>query len=119
MSDIKVGDRVRVVREYPDEASVYDGKAGTVQAIDGTTYPYNVLVDGEGYPEWMHEVEPLSAPPSPTDRESLVTRAKSLLAGTEHTGADVVAMAVFLAALAGGDESLTHTEDTLRKVRSA
>lgn len=97
MSDVKVGDRVRVVHEFAGGGwSGYDGKMGVVLAVDvGDTYPYDVKVDGEECTVWMHEVERLES--APTDRESLVTRAKSLLAGTEHTGADVIAMAAFLA----------------------
>jgi hypothetical protein len=100
MSDIKVGDRVRVVRKYQVGESDYDGQHGTVTRLDvGDHYPYYVQCDGQGFSVWMHEVQPLT-PATYGDRESLVTRAKTLLAGTEHTGADVVAMAAFLA---GGD----------------
>ncbi|WP_327712432.1 hypothetical protein OG912_32425 [Streptomyces sp. NBC_00464] len=97
MSDIKVNDRVRVVREYSTSESDYDGKYGTVTRLDvGDHYPYYVQCDGQDYSVWMHEVQPLE-PATNGDRESLVFHAKSLLAGTEHTGADVIAMAAFLA----------------------
>lgn len=97
MSNIKVGDRVRVVREYSTGESDYDGKHGTVTRLDvGDHYPYYVQCDGQGYSVWMHEVQPLE-PATHGARESLVTRAKELLKDTAHDGADVIAMAAFLA----------------------
>ncbi|WNI28607.1 hypothetical protein [Streptomyces sp. ITFR-6] len=102
MSDITVGDRVRVVREYENTPGRHAGAVGSVVSIDNRDdrFPYEVRTDGgvNGEGLWVHEVELLdSVSSAAADRESLVTRAKSLLAGTEHTGADVVAMAAFLA----------------------
>jgi hypothetical protein len=96
MSGIKVGDRVEIVtyRTWDEE---YNGFRGVVHDIDTDDIPYHVELDGgEGRRVWAVSVALLDGSAS-SDREALVTRAKELLAGTEHTGADVVAMATFLA----------------------
>ncbi|MGW1547468.1 hypothetical protein [Streptomyces sp. NPDC002346] len=96
MSDIKVGDRVRVVHEYRYDTGSYDGAAGVVEQIDaGDEYPYLVALEDAGRSVWMHAVDRIEEAPS--DREALVARAKELLKDTPHTGADVIAMAAFLA----------------------
>ncbi|MCY0926269.1 hypothetical protein OTB20_08620 [Streptomyces sp. H27-H1] len=75
-------------------------RIGTVMEYDAhdSSLPYYVRWDGDEYAMWMSadDVEGLSAPQT-TSREALATRAKELLAGTAHTGADVVALAAFLA----------------------
>ncbi|WP_030962622.1 hypothetical protein [Streptomyces sp. NRRL S-378] len=63
--------------------------------IEDDEVPFRV-VDDSGGVTWAEEVEPADRPRG-ADREALVTRAKELLAGTEHTAADVIAMAAFLA----------------------
>ncbi|WP_405927860.1 hypothetical protein OG554_03435 [Streptomyces griseus] len=98
MSDVKVGDRVRIVAEYRDIPSDLDGKEGVLAKIDqyDTVYPHFVRVDGSEFATWVHRAEAAS-PRAGTDREALVTRAKELLTGTPHTVADIIAMAAFLA----------------------
>jgi ribosomal protein L24 len=101
VGDIKIGDRVRVVRGNREDLSFADGSTGVVDRVDAhdAELPYRVVVDG-GTNLWVHSVEPLSPTP-PTDREIYVTRAQELLSGTTHNGADVIALARFLA---GEDE---------------
>jgi len=101
MSDIKVGDRVRIVRVYRYSTdSMHVGDTGTVTEVDTDDHslPYNVRLDGESYALWVHSVELIAPePPATNDRETLVARAVELLKDTPHTGADVIAMAAFLA----------------------
>ncbi|CAM5400668.1 hypothetical protein ACTFBT_00990 [Streptomyces microflavus] len=101
MSDIKVGDRVRVVSEYTDGTGSINGRVGAITRIDSgdVVFPYRVLLDGDSEYDatWVYEVRPLEHTPAHADRESLVTLAKTLLAGTPHTVADIIAMANFLA----------------------
>ncbi|MFG2292007.1 hypothetical protein [Streptomyces sp. NPDC048603] len=86
------GARVRRVADH--------SRMGTVDDVDSgdPVMPYHVKWDDDEYGVWVY-AEDIEAVPAPStaDRESLVTRAKELLAGTAHTGADVVAMAAFLA----------------------
>ncbi|MEO3974421.1 hypothetical protein [Streptomyces sp. CAU 1734] len=102
MSGIKVGDWVRVQREYRHDPGQLDGATGTVVALDpeDSAYPFEVRIHGRPHADWVHSVEHIE-PNADTSRETLVTRARELLTGTDHTGADVVAMAHFLA---GGDD---------------
>ncbi|MER6485686.1 hypothetical protein ABT264_19285 [Streptomyces virginiae] len=97
-SSIQVGDRVRVTDADP---ASYVGRVGTVKSVDARDdAPCYLVSFGDGSHGaddgqwWCVNVEPAN--------ESLVTRAKELLAGTDHTGADVIAMAAFLA---GGSSS--------------
>jgi hypothetical protein len=101
MADIKIGDRVRVVRVYPYACdSVYRGYEGIVKGVDprDTDYPYDVTLDDGDFSIWVHEVESLAPDPvHPSDRDALVARAKEHLAGTEHTADDIIRLAEFLA----------------------
>ncbi|MCQ6554741.1 hypothetical protein NPS70_16270 [Streptomyces sp. C10-9-1] len=99
MTDIKPGDRVRIVSEYVTEPGRYAGQYGTVCRVDGDdlTFPYGVLLDGEEGCEWFHSVELVEPGPADLTRADLVVKAKELLAGTPHTAADIIAMARFLA----------------------
>jgi hypothetical protein len=95
MADIKIGDRVRVVRELVAGTGVYDGYTGSVTKVDvGDIYPYLVALDDEKREVWMHDVERVG---SPSDRDALVARAKEHLAGTTHTADDIIRLAEFLA----------------------
>jgi cytosine/adenosine deaminase-related metal-dependent hydrolase len=98
MSEVNVGDRVEIVvyRSYDGE---FNGRIGVVTDVDDLDdgIPFRVrLDDTDDERVWAAEVR-LVTPASTADREALVTRARALLAGTDHTGADVVAMAAFLA----------------------
>lgn len=93
MSDIKVGDRVRFIE--PHRMAGHEGDVAVVDNLDDDA-PYKVVADDGAFLSWTSRVVP--ADPEPvTDRESLVWRAKSLLTGTPHNGADIIAMAAFLA----------------------
>ncbi|MGW6949035.1 hypothetical protein ACWGHD_19175 [Streptomyces xanthophaeus] len=114
---IQVGDRVRVVKDDPDvRPGEFVGLTGEVIAKSGSTTPYKVKfgpgMHGMAAGYWYcAEVERIDEPQAdstsvdlsadadaaPLHRESFVTRAKELLSGTAHTGADVIAMAAFLA----------------------
>nr|WSW58452.1 hypothetical protein OG513_07585 [Streptomyces sp. NBC_00998] len=109
---VKVGDRVRVVK---DDRHNFTGKfiglVGVIGEVDlSSRLRYLVTfgpgrhgdADGTWYCEDVERVdEPAavdqSSPAQVSRLELLVTRAKELLTGTEHTGADVIAMAAFLA----------------------
>ncbi|GAA3018767.1 hypothetical protein [Streptomyces fulvorobeus] len=115
----QIGDRVRVIQGDPHASGDdFAGRVGKLIADDGAhdRIPFLVRfgpgehgdVDGQWYcakVEIVDESTP-EAPPAEAltfttraaiDRETFVARAKSLLAGTDHTGADVIAMAAFLA----------------------
>lgn len=99
MSIIKIGDYVEVTKDrtWTDEDI---GKCGHVTAVDASgedCLPYELKMD-DGRELWFMDVRTVDPPATSADREALVTRAKALLAGTDHTGADIVAMAAFLAA---------------------
>ncbi|WP_328967911.1 hypothetical protein [Streptomyces sp. NBC_00239] len=89
MTVIKIGDRVQ---------GPYVLGVVTDVDPDDSHMPYYVQWDGNDYGLWVREgsVRPIAVA-APSDREALVARAKELLADTHHTGADVVAMAAFLA----------------------
>ena len=66
MSEFKIGDRVRIVREFesPQLKSVYDGMTGTIEAIFPTcTYKYFVRLDEGGHATAFYEVEHLKKYP--------------------------------------------------------
>ncbi|MEV7425209.1 hypothetical protein [Streptomyces sp. NPDC091212] len=91
-----VGDRVRIMR------GARSGRIGTLGCIDESDdgLPYRVDTESGTFIAWTSAVElisPAKTTPDVTPLESCVVRAKELLAGTEHTGADVVAMARLLA----------------------
>ncbi|KDQ65666.1 hypothetical protein [Streptomyces sp. NTK 937] len=98
MNNINVGDRVRIIREYKHRPGPFVGQVGTLTALDpgDDVFPYCVMLDGDSAATWFHKVEPLNSL-SDADRESLVARAKELLADTPHTVADIITMAEFLA----------------------
>ncbi len=57
----KVGDTVKVVREYPDRPSArFDGRVGTLTLIEddqGDDYPFWVQFEDEnGDGDWMHKI---------------------------------------------------------------
>ncbi|MFE7397989.1 hypothetical protein [Streptomyces sp. NPDC057557] len=102
MSDIKVGDRVRVIREFQHTAgnNYYSGRTGTVTEVDtcDPSLPYNVRLDeADGTELWVYSVERIAPEPMPMDRDALVARAKEHLAGTTHTADDIIRLAEFLA----------------------
>ncbi|MGW6855851.1 hypothetical protein [Streptomyces xanthophaeus] len=92
MELLSIGTRVR--------ETAYHDRQGSIRAVD-TSDPlmtYSVKWDGEDSEMWVYTREIEAVPDgAASDRESFVTRAKALLADTDHTGADVVAMAAFLA----------------------
>jgi hypothetical protein len=91
MADIMIGDRVEITRyrRYDDE---FVGQTGIVTQVDSDSTPYLVLTADEGE-IWAEDVRQVAG----SDREALVARALELLKNTPHTGADVIAMAAFLA----------------------
>jgi hypothetical protein len=102
-SALKVGDRFRVTKYRLESAAVEVGEVVTVQSICGSSFQ----TDGrgrEGERRWHFGLENIGNGLERVDavgvagigREALVTRAKALLEGTAHTGADVIAMAAFL-----------------------
>ncbi|WP_435613258.1 hypothetical protein [Streptomyces sp. bgisy159] len=93
---VKVGDLVEIVK-YRSYSSEYEGLTGRVTAIDEDDLPY--LVDTNDAGEvWAVEVRKVSEPaPACPGREALVSKAKSLLADTPHTAADLLRLAEFLA----------------------
>lgn len=95
MADIKVGDRVEITKDR-DWTSEDVGRQGVVTDADyGDDLPYKVKLD-DGDDVWFMDVRKVERP-APTSREAAVSRAKELLTGTDHTGADVIRMAEFLA----------------------
>ncbi|PPS86467.1 hypothetical protein [Streptomyces sp. MH60] len=114
----KVGDRLRVTEAGANCAPVREGQIITVHATDydndnGVDYVRTRLGDVDEYAYFisLDNVEPVTdepadliesaadASPEPTPSSSFahhVTEAKRLLADTDHTGADVVALAVEL-----------------------
>ncbi|AKZ59208.1 hypothetical protein SAM23877_6163 [Streptomyces ambofaciens ATCC 23877] len=93
---IKVGDLVTIVRaEY--SARDEDGRTGIVDEVDDNDdrLPYRIVDEAGDFVAWAAEVrkvdEPEDATPSPFAR--YVDEAKKLLAGTDHTGTDVIALA--------------------------
>ncbi|KKL93497.1 hypothetical protein LCGC14_1874100 [marine sediment metagenome] len=63
--EIKIGDRVRIVREYPDETSNNDGNDGKIGVMCNSTdqptmYPYLVELE-DGTKLGVHKVELLSS----------------------------------------------------------
>jgi hypothetical protein len=93
---VKVGDRVVVTQNgmvYERDENV--GREGTLLSIDHADpqQPYKVDVDGDGV-WWCKEVAPVSvSAPAPSPFAAHVDEAKRLLAGTDHTGADVIVLA--------------------------
>lgn len=85
---VKVGDYVEVTK-YRNCDSRYVGKRGRVTTVDNDDIPYRVEFD-DGVAAWTMEVRKVSAPPA--GPASLVDQAKTLLAGTSPTAADIVAM---------------------------
>ncbi|MFJ3588631.1 hypothetical protein ACIQUY_04985 [Streptomyces sp. NPDC090231] len=128
-SPVKVGDKVRVLVDDPDaQAGRFVGLAGTLAEMDLTdsSTPFMVRfgegdhgdIDGSW---WCRRVElvtnePIATTPAPS-RAELLTQARMHMSDvTTYTAADLIELADYLA---GGSENLMHTEDTLRKVRSA
>ncbi|MGP3750840.1 hypothetical protein [Streptomyces sp. IBSNAI001] len=99
MTDIKAGDRVRVVREFRYSPGSYAGSVGVLITTDDedSSLPYEVRLDGESETAWFHLVELETGTAAASDLEALVTRAKELLAGTDHTASDIIRLAEFLA----------------------
>ena len=61
--EIKVGDRVRIVCEYPDRTSGNDGKIGVVSKLEDRpkTYPYLIEMEDGGLGLGVHKVELLGS----------------------------------------------------------
>ncbi|MGW1268149.1 hypothetical protein [Streptomyces sp. NPDC002491] len=84
------GDYVEVTK-YRTRDRRYVGKRGRLTDIDTDDIPYRVEFD-DGDTAWAMEVRKVNAT-TPADRPAaLVEQAKSLLAGTSPTAADIVAM---------------------------
>ncbi|MYY03104.1 MULTISPECIES: hypothetical protein [unclassified Streptomyces] len=106
MSAPKVGDRVRITQGYKYAPGYFAGMTGTLVEVDpdDSNLPYRVQGDGEPSWEkvWAHAVEvvtpvdPFAGAGAGPSRDTLVIRAKELLAGTDHTAADIIRMAAFL-----------------------
>ncbi|MDX2575945.1 hypothetical protein PV332_10675 [Streptomyces scabiei] len=104
----QVGDRVRVVADDPTcMAGKFVGLTGTLAGLGGTVTPFKVKFgpgrhgDLNGY-WYCAEVELVHEPDTElaADESSFsshVERAKTLLAGTTHNGADVIRLAEILA----------------------
>jgi hypothetical protein len=75
MPDIKVGDRVRLTRDYLDFP---EGTEGTVKGVDSDWFTYPVLVKWDGGPdEYLQtfaEVEKIDPPEYNSDPEEGVTK---------------------------------------------
>lgn len=97
MTDIRIGDRVRIVSEYRDNPGRHVGRAGVVRYVDDedSELRYSVLLDGDEDSDWFHAVAIVDA--KGADRSAFVTRAKELLSGTPHTVDDIIRVARFLA----------------------
>jgi hypothetical protein len=108
---VKVGDRVRVVRNaYDYEDRGYVGRVGTLKVIDTDEQPYRVTFDDDDY-WWCAEVElvdeapdAVSAPEAPAvdkpadERETFIRRAADLASELEIFDDNaIVSMARFLA----------------------
>ncbi|GAB3830075.1 hypothetical protein [Kribbella italica] len=77
---VKVGDRVRIVREFEEGTSRYDGRPGTLTRIDpdSQAFPYSVTLDDGDY-DIFFQVEPLIEPGAePTLEYPLVNDAAGL-----------------------------------------
>ncbi|MEU8840282.1 hypothetical protein AB0D97_14275 [Streptomyces roseus] len=98
MADMKIGARVRIVDSSLWDYNSSRGRVGVVDRIDheDDEQSWRIVDDAGELIAWAAAVES-AITPTPDSREALVTRAKELLADTAHTGADVIAMAAFLA----------------------
>jgi len=108
--EIKVGDKVRIVRNSPWDGDKHVGRVGVLASVDSHDHvmPYRVSFPDDSYGWWCAEVE-LVDTTTPTDEPAPavepglsafaahVEEALSLLAGTTYTGADVITLARELA----------------------
>lgn len=94
---LKVGDRVEIVRATWMSDN---GKTGVLDTIDPSDpdLPYRVVDDNGVFIAWAEEVRKLEEPATPSGFPAYVEQAKTLLAGTDHTGADVIRLAELLTA---------------------
>ncbi|WP_405620327.1 hypothetical protein [Streptomyces sp. NBC_00076] len=101
---IKVGDKVQIVRAEACSSHMA-GRTGTVGVVDSDDphLPYRVVDERGDYIAWAREVrkvdEPATLPgrvPVVSMRGDIVTQAKALLEGMEHTAADIIRLAEFL-----------------------
>ncbi|MFF9525411.1 hypothetical protein ACF1DV_26030 [Streptomyces achromogenes] len=103
---LTVGDQVEITG---DTGGLYFGRCGTLLDIDtgDTEYPYLVRLEGRtGGGVWVHAVRKLEQPaPAPADEPEAPTnprlthlhQAEVALTEYEHTAADIIALARFLA----------------------
>ncbi|MET9480988.1 hypothetical protein [Streptomyces sp. NPDC006638] len=107
---VKVGDRLRVTKNRVNAASVRVGMLLTVTRVDSdggfytddgpstgrNAWIFHPGLLGNGL-EFVDDPDPVPNVPIVSVRADYVTQAKALLSDTPHTGADVVAMAAYLA----------------------
>ncbi|MEU3986130.1 hypothetical protein AB0F77_39740 [Streptomyces sp. NPDC026672] len=93
---LRVGDRVRIVRPEQGE---HNGKTGILEEIDteDDLLPYRIADENGAFLTWAGAVEKVDEPANADDyRALLLVRASRMLEDTEHTAADLIALARFL-----------------------
>ncbi|MFE5159099.1 hypothetical protein ACFRNT_11305 [Streptomyces sp. NPDC056697] len=105
--NVKVGDRVLIVREWENDTSPDDGKSGTLDKLDleDDAFPYRVRTDSDSHRTvWVHEIQRErattdadAADPSVAPGRAAYIEEAWKLAGEYADPADVLKYARFLA----------------------
>ncbi|MGW2950734.1 hypothetical protein [Streptomyces eurythermus] len=101
--EIKVGDRVRIVRNgYAEEGAENVGRVGILEEYDpnDTRCMYRVSLPDRDCGWWCAEVELVDEPadePAVASRLTYFHQAETALTDFEHTAADIIRLARFLA----------------------
>ncbi|MFB7823824.1 hypothetical protein [Streptomyces hydrogenans] len=106
MTDIKIGDRVRVVKDDPDyQPGNFVGRLGRVMETDSDSLPYRVELDdpSDTWADgawWCEKVELVDEAPTndapaapPADRAFFLRQARELLDGQTWTAYELMALA--------------------------
>lgn len=93
---IRVGDYVEITtyRSYDHRYDGYKGKVTELDIGDGIPYLVNTDTDGE---VWAVDVRKVDEPSTNGTRSRCVDQARTALAGTNPTAADIIRLAEFLA----------------------
>ncbi|MET7939693.1 hypothetical protein [Streptomyces sp. NPDC005302] len=97
---IRVGDRVEILPSRQNTTTA--GRVGVVTSIDvyDDQLPYRIATEDPDpqFVAWASQVRKIGAPPASSDaRDDTFSRAKLWLVDTEHTAADIIRLAEFLA----------------------